>query len=174
MFKKYGFIALLAIVGLIWLGKYVYFKPKYISGEVAPDFTLKLEQGKDMQLYDLKGNYILLDFWGSWCGPCRKDNPNLVRLYNEFHGKSFADAKTFEIVSVALETDAKRWKAAIAKDGLKWPYHHADFNRMKSPIGTAYGVREIPTKYLITPTGHIAGVNMSFDEIFAFLSKRLK
>ncbi len=172
--KKYIFPALLVLVGLVWLGRYMYFKPKYINGEVAPNFTMELIDGRKMELYDLKGNFVLLDFWGSWCGPCRADNPNLVKLYDEFNGKRFKGAKNFEIVSIGLEMKESRWKAAIAKDKLRWPYHHADFNRMKSEIGGLYGVNEIPTKYLITPDGQIAGVNMTYEEIHGFLSERLK
>ncbi len=173
MIKKYGFIILLAIVGAIWLGNHLYFKPKYVNGETAPDFAMKLIDGKALNLSDLKGNFILLDFWGSWCGPCRRENPKLVKLYREFHGKTFEEADDFEIVSVALEMKEARWKAAIAKDGLIWPYHHADFDGMDSAIGKKYGVREIPTKYLITPDGYIAGVNMTYDEIKSFLTSQL-
>ena len=174
MFKKYGFIGLLLLIGAIWVGKYLYSKPKYVNGETAPNFKMTLLDGREMELYDLKGNYILLDFWGSWCGPCRRDNPNLVNLYDEYHGQTFNDADGFEIVSVGLEMKPERWKAAITKDGLYWPYHHADFDRMDSPIGKSYGVREIPTKYLITPDGYIAGVNMTFDQLSKFLSDRIK
>lgn len=173
MIKKYGFPLLLLIVALVWVGKYLYSKPKYVNGEVAPDFNMTLIDGRSMSLNELRGNFILLDFWGSWCGPCRQDNPNLVKLYDEFHGKSFEKADDFEIVSIGLEMKESRWKAAIAKDNLHWPYHHADFNRMKSPIGLKYGVREIPTKYLITPDGYIAGVNMSYEQIKSFLTSRL-
>ncbi len=170
--KKYGFIALLVVVGLIWAGRYLYFKPKYVNGEMAPDFTMTLLDGRAMNLSDLKGHYVLIDFWGSWCGPCRQDNPNLVKLYNEFHGEKFKHARGFEIVSIGLEMKESRWKAAIEKDGLRWPYHHADFNRMKSEIASLYGVKEIPTKYLITPEGQIAGVNLTYEEIRQFLLDR--
>ena len=171
--KKYGFIVLLAIVGFIWLGRYLYFKPKYVQGETAPDFEMQLLEGKKMNFHDLQGNIVLLDFWGSWCGPCRRENPHLVKLYDEFHDRSFDGAKNFEIVSIALEMKESRWKAAIAKDGLDWPYHHADFNRMQSDIADKYGVKEIPTKFLITPEGFIAGVNPTIEEIKSFLSSRL-
>lgn len=171
--KKYGFLALIAIIGAIWLGQYLYFKPKYVNGETAPDFEMTLINGTEMKFSDLKGNYVLLDFWGSWCGPCRQDNPNLVKLYEEFHGQRFDDADDFEIVSIGLEMKEERWKKAIAKDRLFWKYHHADFDRMNSPIGKKYGVREIPTKYLITPDGYIAGVNQSYEEIQKFLTSRL-
>jgi thiol-disulfide isomerase/thioredoxin len=174
MIKRYGFLILLVVVGLVWLGKYLYSKPKFVHGEVAPDFNMTLLDGRSMNFYDLKGNYILLDFWGSWCAPCRQENPSLVKLYDEFHGKVFKKADGFEIVSIALEMKESRWKAAIAKDDLHWPYHHADFDRMNSPIGKKYGVREIPTKYLITSDGYIAGVNMTYEEIKSFLTSRLK
>jgi len=171
--KKYGFLFLIAIVAGIWLAQHFYFKPKYVNGETAPNFEMKLIDGTAMEFEDLAGNFVLLDFWGSWCAPCRKDNPYLVKLHEEFNGRAFKDAKTFHIVSVALEMKPERWKAAIAKDGLKWPYHHADFKRMDSDIARLYGVREIPTKYLITPDGYIAGVNMSYEDLRKFLNERL-
>lgn len=174
MSGKYGFVILIVIVGLVWLGRYLYFKPNYVNGEIAPDFEMTLLDGQKMNLYDLKGNYVLLDFWGSWCGPCRKENPELVRLYKEFNGRDYKDGKSFEVVSIGLEMNEARWKAAIQRDGLSWPWHHADFDRMNSPIASKYGVREIPTKFLITPDGYIAGVNQSIDEIRAFLTSRIR
>lgn len=171
--KKYGFLLLLLVVGLIWLGRYLYFKPKYVHGETAPDFEMRLLDGSSMNFHDLEGNIVLLDFWGSWCGPCRRENPKLVELYKEFHDRGYKKADNFEIVSIAMEMKESRWKAAIAKDGLLWPYHHADFNRMQSEIASKYGVREIPTKYLITPDGFIAGVNPTIEDIKTFLTDRL-
>jgi len=94
---------LLILVILGYLGyKYVYQAPKYSDGEVLPSFEAKLLNDEDFELKDLRGNYVLVDFWGSWCPPCRADNPNIVKLYDEFNGKSFTDAQGFEVVSVGL------------------------------------------------------------------------
>ena len=155
-------------------GKYFYFKPKYINGELAPDFETMLITGEDFQLSDLRGNYILLDFWGSWCGPCRQENPQVVRLHDKYNKTRFKDADGFKVVSVAIETNEKRWKSAIEKDRLMWKHHIGEFERFKSEIASKYGVKESPTKYLISPDGYIVGVNQPISEIDSFLGKRVK
>jgi thiol-disulfide isomerase/thioredoxin len=173
MKKMIGYLIPLLIIAIFLVGKYFYFKPKYINGEVAPDFSGKLLSGEDFTFSSLKGQYVLLDFWGSWCGPCRKESPRMVELYQNFHGKEYNNAEGFEIVSVAIETNEKSWKAAIQKDGLDWKYHISENQRFKSPTPAKYGVREIPTKYLINPKGQIVGVNLSIEQIAEFLSERL-
>ena len=172
--KRFGWIVLPVLIIGFLVGKYFYAKPKYVNGEAAHNFSAKLLNGSDFALENLKGNYVLLDFWGSWCGPCRQENPGIVRVYNEFHGKDFKAADDFEIVSVAIETDENRWKAAIQKDGLVWPYHISEMQRFKSPIVQGYGVREIPTKYFLNPKLQIIAVNPTVDELQKLLQERLK
>ena len=168
--KVTNVLLVLAILGFI--GYKVYQMPKFDDGEVAPGFQAQLINGDAFTLSDLNGSYVLLDFWGSWCGPCRKENPNLVNLHNAFNGKSFTDAKGFEIVSVAIETNEKRWKSAIQKDKLNWPHHIVQLDRFKGPIAKEYGVREIPTKYLLDTKGEILMVNPSFDKLTTFLQEK--
>ena len=165
---------LLVLLVIAYAVYHFYKKPKYINGEMAPKFTAQLIDGSAFSLSDLKGKYVLLDFWGSWCGPCRQENPNIVKLYDQFNGKTFTDASGFEVVSVAIENDKKRMKKAIAKDSLRWNYHVPQMDRFKSPIVIQYGVNEIPTKYLINPDGYIMGVNQSPTEIERLLSERVK
>ena len=166
-------ILLIALV-IGYIAYYFYKKPKYINGEIAPAFTAQMLDGSSFSLSDLKGSYVLLDFWGSWCGPCRGDNPGIVRLYDKYNGKTFEDANDFEVVSVAIETKEDRMKRAIAKDGLRWKYHIPQLKRFKSEVASLYGVKEIPTKYLINPEGFIMGVNLSTKEIDKLLAERLK
>lgn len=164
------------LFGLMILGffaNYLYKKPKYSHGESVPEFEAQLMNGESFKLSDLKGKYILLSFWGSWCGPCRKENPALVGLYKKYHGKKFKSASNFEIVSIAIETNEKSWKNAIEKDGLIWPYHIVQMNRFKSPIASKYGVKEIPTKYLLNEKSEIIAVNLSIAEISKMLDNRL-
>ncbi len=173
MKKWVGYVVPLLILGVFLGGRYFYFKPKYINGEQAPDFSGQLLNGADFSLSDLKGHYVLLDFWGSWCGPCRKENPALVALYRDFQGSSFQDADGFEIVSIGIEQNEDAWKAAIQRDGLIWPYHISENQRFKSPTALKYGVREVPTKYLLNPRGQIIGVNLPVAEIRRMLQGRL-
>lgn len=171
MNKILNILLILIIVG--YAGYYFYKKPKYTNGEKAPQFSAKLMDGSSFELKDLEGSYVLIDFWGSWCGPCRRDNPNLVNLYSEFKDASFKDAQGFEMVSIAVETNERRWKEAIVKDQLNWKYHIAQLERFKSPIASLYGVKEIPTKYLLNPKGEIIGVNLTAQEIAEMLRRRM-
>jgi len=164
---------LLIIIIFAYAGYYFYKKPKYANGEKAPQFSATLIDGSSFELKDLEGSYVLIDFWGSWCGPCRKENPDLVSLYNEFKDASFKDAQGFKMVSIAVETNERRWKAAIDKDQLNWKYHIAQLERFKSPIVSQYGVKEIPTKYLLNQKGEIIGVNLSAYEIAEMLRRRM-
>ena len=122
---------------------------------------------------ELKGKYVLLDFWGSWCKPCRESNPELVRLYNEFHKAAFREAAGFEIVSYGVERNMERWIAAIAADGLIWPYHLVSADMFDDPVVREYKVKQIPTKFLISPKGVIIAVDPTVFEIRKLLDSYL-
>jgi thiol-disulfide isomerase/thioredoxin len=153
---------------------YLYRLPRFDSGEKAPEFSAKLADSSEFSLNELKGKYILIDFWGSWCGPCRRENVSLVQLYQTTRNARYKDAGGFEIVSVALETNGESWKRAVEKDQLSWKYHVVELDRFSGPVATMYGVREIPTKYFIGPSGHILMVNPDFDEINQYLQERMQ
>ena len=148
--------------------------PKLSAGEMASDFAIS-EQRK---LSDLQGNYVLLDFWGSWCGPCIASVPNLKTLYQKYNGKQFKNATNFEIVGIAVEQKEKYWKAALNRLNVPWKYNVVDLATslrfFDSPIANQYGVKEVPTKFLISPAGEIIGVNISFEEIDEILQSNLK
>ena len=173
MKKILNVILVLGVLGFLGY-KYIWQAPKFSDGESLPNFTAELYDGKSFELKELRGSYVLLDFWGSWCGPCRVDNPNLVKLYNEFNDKKFTDADGFELVSVAIETKKERALAAIQKDNLSWPYHIILLDRFKSAIAKEFGVREIPTKYLLSPNGEVLNVNESYQNLQNLLSSKLK
>ncbi|MBR9919836.1 MAG: TlpA family protein disulfide reductase [Bacteroidetes bacterium] len=168
-------IPLLA-VALYLGGRYFYFKPKFINGDTVPAFGASLIDGSDFELRQFQGQYVLLDFWASWCGPCRKENPEIVKLYRDFESARFKDADGFKIVSIAVEKREESWKAAIQKDGLYWPWHILDVAEstrfIDSPIAQQFQVREVPTKFLLNPDGKIIAVNPKTEEIRALLDKR--
>ena len=172
-FKSFGFIILIPVIFLV--GKKLYMQPSYSKGEAAPVFTAILKGGNDFILEDLQGKYVLIDFWGSWCGPCRRENPTLVKFYDKYHSTKFKDANGFEVLSIGVETREKSWAKAIEKDGLKWPYHVLDkaesLRFFDSPIADSYGVKEVPTKFLLNPKGEIIGVNLSFTEMTQLLDQ---
>jgi len=124
-------------------------------GKVAPDFEeLGLDRVTKMKLSDLKGKVVLLDFWASWCGPCRKENPNVVNLYNKYKSDGFT------VMSVSLDKDFELWKAAIEKDGLSWPNHVSDLQFWSSKVGQLYQVKGIPFTVLIDQEGKIINTNL--------------
>lgn len=164
-------------VVVLFIGRYFYFKPKFINGEAVPNFEATLINGEKMALSDLRGKYVLVDFWGSWCGPCRIQNPHLVQLYDKYHQAEFQQAKGFEIISIGVEQNEERWKNAISKDNLKWKYHILDLtNSMKffdSELAQLFGVKQIPSTYLLNEKGVIIGVNLSPDALDQLLAKKM-
>ncbi len=167
------FIALIAAFILYFIGSYLYKKPKFRTGEKIPTIEAQLMDGSDFSLTSLKGKYVLVDFWGSWCPPCRQENPELVKLYKKFNDKKFQKADGFEILSIAIEQSEKSWKSAIAKDGLDWPFHIVQLDRFNSPLPKEFGVREIPTKYLLNEKGQIISVNATVDVLDKMLTERM-
>ena len=114
------------------------------SGDkIAPEIALNNPEGKEIRLSSLKGQYVLIDFWASWCGPCRRENPNLVRLYEEYKDKGFT------VYSVSLDKKLDAWKKAIEKDNLSWPNHVSDLMQWDSPMIELYGFNSIPHTVLI-------------------------
>jgi len=150
--------------------------PEGKSGEKAPNFKTELIDGTEFELIDLKGKYVILEFWGSWCLPCRRENQNLVKLYKSFSNAEFIDAEGFEIVSVALEKDDSRWRKASEKDGFIWPYQIVTTAKvvLLSAIAQKFNVSKLPTNFLIDPKGNIIGVNHKYETIDDFLRSKSK
>lgn len=133
---------------------------RYESGTIsAPEIEMAKPNGEIMRLSDLKGQYVLVDFWASWCGPCRRENPNVVRLYNKYKNKGFT------IFSVSLDKDADAWKAAIVKDKLSWPNHVSDLKEWSSPVIQSYGFTGIPYTVLLNKEGKYIGVGLRGESL---------
>jgi thiol-disulfide isomerase/thioredoxin len=124
------------------------------NNQTAPEIALKNPEGKIMKLSSLRGKIVLIDFWASWCGPCRKENPNVVAVYNKYKDKGFT------VFSVSLDKDAEAWKRAIKADGLSWPTHVSDLLQWDSPMPQLYGFQGIPYTVLIDKQGKIIGTNL--------------
>lgn len=161
------------VIAAFYLAKKWYLKPRIENGVPAAQIVSALPDGQPFKLSELNGKYVLLDFWGSWCKPCRKSNPELVKLYNEYHTASFKDASGFEIVSYGVEREIASWKAAIDADGLIWPYHLVSADMFNDPVIKAYNVKQIPTKFLISPKGVVIAVDPSASEIRRLLDTYL-
>ena len=127
-------------------------------GSAAPDFTQANVEGKPVALKDFKGKYVLVEFWASWCSPCRAENPNLVKQYAQYKEKGF------EILSVSLDSEKDKWIDAIQKDGLPWT-HVSDLKGWNNTVGRLYGVRAVPASFLVGPDGKIVGKDLRGESL---------
>jgi thiol-disulfide isomerase/thioredoxin len=134
----------------------------------APDFTLSTPEGKPISLSSLKGKVVLIDFWASWCGPCRKENPNLVKLYEKYKDKGFT------ILSVSLDNNEAAWKGAIEADGLIWPNHVSDLKGWESTMTKVYGFNSIPHTVLVNKEGKINGIGLRGEALEEKIKSILK
>ena len=149
---KFLKITLLITVALVVIG-FIYLKWSAADeGDQAPEIQAQLVNGSDFKLSDLEGDYVLLSFWGSWCGPCRVKAPSLIALHQKFKSK-------LKVVSIALEKDAEAGKIVAKKDGFTWKYQIVEESSfvMLSSTAQKYGVTAIPTMFLISPDGILLG-----------------
>lgn len=135
-------------------------KPQVKVGDMAPDFTGQTPEGKTLSLNDIKGKVTIIDFWASWCGPCRHENPNVVRMYNKYHNKGL------EIIGVSLDREGQkdRWIKAIADDELTW-HHVSNLQFWQDPIAKLYHVRSIPATFILDENGNIVATNLRGQDL---------
>lgn len=136
-------------------------------GKSAPDFTLDSSKGTKLALSDFRGKLLILDFWASWCGPCRRENPNVLKIYKAFKEKGL------EILSVSLDTKKDEWLRAIEEDGLIWN-HASDLKGFKSEVPQKYGVSGIPAIFLIGKDGKIIAKGLRGEELEERVTELLK
>lgn len=141
---------------------------KTAIGAEAPDLEYPSPDGQNIKLSSLRGKVVLLDFWASWCGPCRRENPAVVAAYKKYKDKGFA------IYSVSLDQDKNKWINAIAQDGLVWKDHVSDLKGWKSQAAATYGVASIPAQFLLDKEGKIIAKNLRGEDLDRKLAEVLK
>ena len=136
-------------------------------GIEAPEFSIKGMDGEDIELKNFIGKYILLDFWASWCGPCRNEMPNVVKLYKECKGKNF------EIIGISLDQKPEPWKKAVKDLKMTWP-QACDFQVWYGPVARRYNLTAVPYTVLINPEGKIEALNLRGEELITTIKTLLK
>ncbi len=165
----------IVVVGVVlalsigFIGYYVYdyfYIPDIPKGEKLTEYVGISPDGSPRTLSALRGKFVLVHFWASWCAACRKENPQWVALYDAFHGNGF------EIFSISLDLDRSQWLRAIERDGLRWPNHISDLQGWNSQAALQFGVRSIPANFLLDRQGTVVAKNITAEQLRALLEQQ--
>ena len=143
-------------------------------GDKAIDLRYNNPNGEKMSLSKIKDKLVLIDFWASWCGPCRRGNPNLVDAYRKYNKTKFKDGNGFEIYSLSLDKNEDAWVKAINQDQLFWEYHVSDLGGWQSEGSNKYNIRSIPSNVLVNGKGIIIAKNLKGPALHRFLDSQKK
>lgn len=162
--SSWGRVAVMALIALTLTTQALAQKSKHIQ-----EITLTNPQGDTIRLSDLRGKVVLIDFWASWCGPCRAENPNIAKCYAKYKDKSCLRGKGFEIFSISLDVNKDKWQKAIKADRMTWASHGSDLRGWKSPVAKNLGISQVPSNFLIDKDGNVIATNLRGEDLMEFL-----